>query len=106
MSVATDARALAVTPALSIGRRLVLWPIRFYQRWLSPLKPAPTCRFAPTCSAYAAEAIARRGTIVGLGLALWRLVRCNPLCRGGLDPVPEHRGSPHRQSASHRSGQE
>lgn len=89
----------AVAVELPLGRRLLLAPIRLYQRWLSPLKRTPTCRFAPTCSAYAAEAIAKRGVVVGLGLALWRLLRCNPLCAGGFDPVPagrahrcDHRG--------------
>lgn len=62
--------------------------VRFYQRHLSP-KKAPCCRFTPTCSAYAVEALERYGAIVGLGLALWRVLRCNPLCRGGYDPVPE-----------------
>ena len=63
--------------------------VRFYRRHLSP-KKAPCCRFTPTCSAYAIEALERYGAIVGLGLALWRVLRCNPLCKGGYDPVPEH----------------
>ena len=58
-----------------------------YQRVISPLLP-PCCRFYPTCSDYAREAIARHGVLRGLRLAAWRLVRCQPLCRGGLDPVP------------------
>ena len=68
-------------------RRLLIAPIRFYQRFLSPLKPAPTCRFLPTCSSYAIEAIERRGIVVGSLKALWRLLRCNPFCAGGYDPV-------------------
>ena len=67
--------------------RLLLAPIRFYRRYLSRLKPTPTCRFLPTCSEYALEAIERRGPIVGLAKAMWRVARCNPLCRGGYDPV-------------------
>lgn len=68
-------------------RRLLIAPLRFYQKVLSPLKPAPTCRFQPTCSEYAIEAIQRRGPVVGLLKAIWRLLRCNPLFRGGYDPV-------------------
>jgi uncharacterized protein len=73
--------------------RLLIAPIRFYQRVLSPLKTRPTCRFLPTCSAYAVEAIEQRGPFVGLLKAMWRLLRCNPLCRGGYDPV-DHRHAP------------
>ena len=58
-----------------------------YKRVISPLLP-PSCRFYPTCSEYAREAIERHGVLRGLRLAAWRLVRCQPLCRGGLDPVP------------------
>lgn len=67
--------------------RLLLAPIRFYRRYLSGLKPVSTCRFLPTCSEYAIEAIERRGPIVGTLKAMWRIARCNPLCRGGYDPV-------------------
>jgi hypothetical protein len=67
-------------------------PIRAYQRFLSPLKMRPTCRFAPTCSCYAIEAIEKRGVVVGLAKAFWRLLRCNPFSRGGYDPV--ERGAP------------
>jgi putative membrane protein insertion efficiency factor len=59
-----------------------------YQRFLSPLFPS-CCRFYPTCSAYAKEAIARFGVLRGGYLALKRILRCNPLFRGGVDPVPE-----------------
>lgn len=69
-------------------KRIVLAPIRFYRRVLSRLKPVPTCRFVPSCSAYAVEAVETRGVGVGLLLALWRVIRCNPLCRSGYDPVP------------------
>ena len=56
---------------------LLILPIRFYQRYLSPLKP-PTCRFTPSCSQYAIEAIRKHGPFKGLALAVWRILRCNP----------------------------
>jgi len=72
-----------------------LWPknwliglIRIYQR-CTPRSMRGNCRFVPTCSAYAVEALQRYGVIVGLGLAIWRILRCNPFCHGGYDPVPE-----------------
>ncbi len=61
--------------------------IRFYRKFLSPLKPR-CCRFTPTCSAYAIEAFEKRGFFVGMILTVWRLLRCNPFCKGGYDPVP------------------
>lgn len=70
---------------------ICIWLIRFYQKVLSPLKRNPTCRFTPTCSAYAIEAFQKRGFFVGLGLTVWRILRCNPFCAGGYDPVPEKR---------------
>lgn len=65
--------------------------IKFYQRFISPLKPS-CCRFTPTCSAYAVEAFEKRGAVIGFGLTVARICRCNPLCKGGYDPVPEPRG--------------
>ena len=65
--------------------------IRFYQKFLSPLKRNPCCRFTPTCSAYALEAFMNRGFFVGFGLSVWRILRCNPFCVGGYDPVPPKR---------------
>ena len=70
-------------------RDLPIGLVRAYQRWLSPRK-APCCRFTPSCSAYAVEALERYGVVVGGALALWRILRCNPFCKGGYDPVPEH----------------
>jgi putative membrane protein insertion efficiency factor len=67
---------------------LVLLPVVFYRRVLSPMKRAPTCRFLPTCSEYAMTAVQKRGIVVGGALATWRILRCNPLFRGGYDPVP------------------
>jgi putative membrane protein insertion efficiency factor len=83
-----------VTHAVLVS--LVLLPVTFYRRVLSPMKRAPTCRFAPTCSEYAVEAVQRRGIVVGGALSLWRILRCNPLFRGGYDPVP---GCGHRSCA-------
>ena len=68
--------------------RLYLFPVRFYRRFISPLTP-PCCRFTPTCSAYAVKAVERFGIIKGTVLAVWRILRCNPFCRGGYDDVPE-----------------
>ena len=70
---------------------LVLLPVVFYRRVLSPMKRQPTCRFVPTCSEYALEAVKTRGIVVGTSLAMWRILRCNPLCRSGYDPVPPRR---------------
>lgn len=70
-------------------RKVLIWCIRFYQKNLSARKGGPTCRFHPTCSEYALEAIQRHGALCGGALALWRILRCNPLCKGGFDPVPE-----------------
>ncbi len=67
------------------------WLIRFYQKFVSPLKRNPTCRFTPTCSAYALEAFMKRGFFVGFWLTGRRILRCNPFCAGGYDPVPEKR---------------
>jgi len=69
-----------------IGWLLIL-PIRFYQKFISPLKP-PTCRFTPTCSTYAIQAIRKHGPFKGLALAVWRILRCNPWGGSGYDPVP------------------
>ena len=68
-------------------RRAFTLPLRVYQRWISPLKP-PMCRFSPTCSQYAVEAVELHGILRGSGIALWRILRCHPLCTGGYDPVP------------------
>lgn len=65
---------------------LLSMPIRGYQRWLSPLLP-PRCRFTPTCSAYAVQALRTRGAGAGLLLIGWRLLRCQPFNPGGFDPV-------------------
>jgi putative membrane protein insertion efficiency factor len=67
-------------------RALVLAPIRGYQRFISPGLPS-RCKYHPTCSAYAVQAVERYGILRGSILALWRLLRCNPFSHGGYDPV-------------------
>jgi putative membrane protein insertion efficiency factor len=73
-----------------VVRRVVIAPIRAYQRLVSPLLPR-RCRYEPTCSAYAAQAIGRFGILRGLVLAGWRLLRCNPWSHGGYDPLDAQR---------------
>jgi putative membrane protein insertion efficiency factor len=68
-------------------RTLAVLPIRFYRRFISPWTP-PTCRFHPTCSAYGLEAILAHGVLKGTLLTVWRILRCQPFCAGGADPVP------------------
>lgn len=69
-------------------KRVLLSLIRFYRKHISPHTP-PACRFQPTCSQYALTAIERFGALKGGFLALKRILRCNPFCKGGYDPVPE-----------------
>ena len=68
---------------------LCIWLIRFYRRFISPLKRQPTCRFTPSCSAYGLEAFSRHGFFVGFYLTVRRVLRCHPFNPGGYDPVPE-----------------
>ena len=67
---------------------LLLVPLRFYKRWISPLLP-PSCRYHPTCSIYAMEAVEHYGVLKGGWMGLKRLARCHPGYPGGFDPVPE-----------------
>lgn len=67
--------------------RICILLIKFYRRFISPLKP-PCCRFTPTCSEYALEAYRKHGFFKGTYLTVWRILRCNPFCKGGYDPVP------------------
>jgi putative membrane protein insertion efficiency factor len=71
-------------------RMIVLLPLRLYQRLISPALGA-RCKYYPSCSEYAAQAIERFGILRGLVLAGWRLLRCNPWSRGGFDPVEDQR---------------
>lgn len=71
--------------------RIFTLPLRFYRKYLSPLKGTRCCRFVPSCSAYAIEAIEEWGIFAGGAMAFWRLLRCNPFGRGGYDPVPKRK---------------
>ncbi len=81
-------------------KSLALGLLRLYKRWISPAFP-PSCRYVPTCSEYAMEAVERYGAWRGGRMATWRVLRCHPLTKGGLDPVvKDGRGnSPHSQQA-------
>ena len=69
-------------------KKFFIFLIKIYKKCISPLKP-PCCRFTPTCSQYAIDALNERGVIIGLGLTIWRILRCNPFCKAGYDPVPK-----------------
>jgi uncharacterized protein len=69
---------------------IIMLPIRLYQRLVSPMLPR-RCKYEPTCSAYAAEALRTHGPMRGFVLASWRLLRCNPFSHGGYDPVSAQR---------------
>ena len=69
---------------------VVLAPVRLYQRFISPALPA-RCKYHPTCSAYAVEAVRELGVLRGVVVAAWRLARCNPWSNGGYDPVSERK---------------
>ena len=71
-----------------VGRGMA-WPIRIYQRFISPWTPR-SCRFSPSCSSYAIEALHSYGAIKGLWLTIRRVLRCHPFCEGGHDPIPPH----------------
>lgn len=75
-----------------LARAMLIWAIRLYQLTISPVL-GPRCRFYPSCSSYAAEAVTLHGVLWGLGLGTWRLLRCHPWNPGGLDPVPVTRPS-------------
>ncbi len=76
-------------------RRILVSALGAYKRFVSPLLP-PACRFEPTCSEYAAEAVELHGVARGTALAIARLMRCHPFCRGGFDPVPRPRAGASR----------
>ena len=86
----TPAEPSPLDRVLHFVRECAVLPIRFYRRFLSPLKP-PVCRFTPTCSEYALEAVRVHGILRGTLMAIWRILRCQPFARGGSDPVPPRR---------------
>lgn len=72
---------------MNIAAKILSFPVHVYRYAISPLT-GPSCRFYPTCSAYALEALREHGALKGSYLTLRRLLRCHPLCKGGCDPVP------------------
>ena len=72
---------------VQLPKRTAMTLLRFYKRQISPCLP-PSCRFIPTCSEYAMQAVEKYGAVKGGWLAAKRIVRCNPFCKGGYDPVP------------------
>jgi putative membrane protein insertion efficiency factor len=96
------------SPHMNLPARAAVGLVRFYQRFLSAMKP-PTCRFYPTCSEYGLQAIAHRGVLRGGVLAAWRLLRCNPFSAGGYDPGPWEEDADEtqeRESAPEERGRE
>jgi uncharacterized protein len=89
-----------VSAAARAARRVAIAPIVVYQRVISPAFPR-RCKYEPTCSRYAVEAIREFGVVRGLILAGWRLLRCNPLSHGGYDPVTAQRLFPARAARTH-----
>jgi putative membrane protein insertion efficiency factor len=68
-------------------KRVLIAVVRLYKTYVSPFLPS-ACRFQPTCSEYATEALEKHGSLRGTGLAIYRLLRCQPFAKGGYDPVP------------------
>jgi putative membrane protein insertion efficiency factor len=85
-------------------KSLALALLRIYKRWISPAFP-PSCRYVPTCSEYAMEALERYGAMRGLMMAAWRLLRCHPFSKGGLNPVvKDAAGNPTHSQKARMSG--
>ena len=68
-------------------KRVLIFLVKFYRKWISPMR-RPCCRYIPTCSQYALQALEKYGAFKGGWLAFRRILRCNPLHKGGYDPVP------------------
>ena len=73
---------------MSLIKKIIISIVKLYRKYISPLKK-PCCRFTPTCSQYAIEAFEKYGVLKGLYLSVKRILRCNPFCKGGYDPVPD-----------------
>ena len=86
---------------MTFARRIAIAPLLVYRRVISPLLP-PRCKYAPSCSEYAVQAISEFGILRGLVLAAWRLLRCNPFSHGGFDPVQAQRVFAPRSPAAPR----
>ncbi len=71
-----------------VMKRILIRLVKLYRKYISPMKRVPTCRFTPTCSEYALEAIERHGAVKGTYLAVRRILKCHPFHEGGFDPVP------------------
>ena len=69
-------------------KKLLIIAIKFYQKYISPMK-STKCPYIPTCSQYGVDAISKHGALKGGILTVWRIIRCNPFSKGGVDPVPE-----------------
>ena len=69
-------------------KKILIFLVKFYRKYLSALKPAPCCRFIPTCSEYALEALEKYGAFKGTYLAVRRILKCHPFHKGGYDPLP------------------
>ena len=87
---------------MSVASRIVLAPVRGYQRFISPVLPR-RCKYHPSCSAYAVQAVESFGILRGVVLAVWRVLRCNPFSHGGYDPVSAQTlfSTPRRHDSSH-----
>ena len=85
-------------------KHICIFLIGLYRKFLSPLKGRPTCRFVPTCSEYAIEAYRIHGFFKGTALTVYRILRCNPFCKGGFDPVPPRKEKRKKQESSETDG--
>lgn len=82
---------------MNILKNILIKLIKIYQKFLSPLKRYGCCKYYPTCSNYAIEALEVHGPIKGSLLTVWRILRCNPFSKGGYDPVPQKGGAVFRR---------
>lgn len=81
-------RLIPAERKMNVMKRILIAIVKLYRKYISPMKRVPTCRFTPTCSEYALEALQRYGAIKGSYLAVRRILKCHPFHEGGFDPVP------------------